>query len=77
MTGIEERNGQLVIYLPEARKGCKPRNVVRISEEAATIVAEVCMETGLSQMSIASEFIKFAAKNYRIERKWRGADDDS
>ncbi len=61
------KDNKLIINIPPEVRG--PSEIIRIDAEAAQILNDMYMDTGLSVRFLASDMIKYAYQNVIIERR--------
>lgn len=60
---------ELIFYKKIPRPHIMSQNKVRLTDEAASIIESIYLETNIPLTQIASEMIKFAYEYTRIEQK--------
>ena len=66
MVNIKDEGGELVFEMSKLTNISETGNIIRISPDAAKVIDEIRIETGLSIRAVADELIKFAGKHYSV-----------
>lgn len=63
---ISKDNKLIITIPPETRE---PSEIIRVDAEAARLLNDLYMETGLSVRFLASDMIKYAYQNIEIKKR--------